>query len=678
MNKQSNSAHAFLPQIALVIGLLCSPTILLIAAAPTNTPQAAMLTPTLGNYPDTSVGLSDNTGVTPDAVPTNTTRINVSTSTDFKGVLEGDPATGVVRVTDAYPAGTYTVTITAFDSGGASAATTFTLTVTTPATCEPVSFAPAVNLSTEPDVFSVAVGDFNRDGNQDLVVGNAYSTNVSVLLGNGDGTFSAATSYAADNGPLAVAVGDFNGDGKQDLATANLISHNVSILLGDGSGRFGAPRNFATFNGSYPISVAVGDFNGDGRQDLAVANRGAYSVSILLGNGDGTFGAATNFPTGGDLFCVVVGDFNGDGKQDLAVANFDSIDHENTVSVLLGDGAGHFSAPTNFAVGNGPVSIAVGDFNGDDKQDLAVANLDSNNVSILLGDGAGNFSAPTNLVVGTYPGSVTIGDFNGDGKQDLAVANGGDYPSFNGTVSILLGNGAGGFSAAINFAAGRYAQSVAVGDFDGDGKQDFAVANFDSSDVSILLRDCTLTPTNAVSRKTLGRAGTFDIDLPLTGNPGIECRTTGGTNDYTMIVSFSNAVTVNGSPQAQITSGTGMVGSGGVSNGGTVTINANSVTIPLTNVADGQTINVTLFGVNGSGDVIIPMGVLVGDVNEDGVVNAADLALTKLRMAEPIDETNFRSDVNANGAINAADGSIIKSNIGNGLSIGEKQAPCKR
>jgi len=363
----------------------------------------------------------------------------------------------------------------------------------------------------------------------------------------------------------------------------------------------------------------------------------------------------------------VVGDFNGDGKQDLAVANFDSIDHENTVSVLLGDGAGHFSAPTNFAVGNGPVSIAVGDFNDDARQDLAVANLDSNNVSILLGDGAGNFSAPANLVVGTYPESVSIGDFNGDGKQDLAVANGGDYPSFNGTVSVLLGNGAGGFSAAINFAAGRYAQSIAVGDFDGDDKQDFAVANFDSNDVSILLRDCALTPTSAVSRKTLGGAGTFDIDLPLMGNPGIECRTTSGTNDYTMIASFSNPVTVNGSPQAQVTSGTGMVGSGGLSNGGTVTINANCVTIPLTNVADGQTINVTLFGVNGSGDVVLPMGVLAGDVNGDGVVNGADLALTKLRMAQPIDETNFRSDVNANGAINAADGSIIKSNIGNGL-----------
>jgi hypothetical protein len=158
------------------------------------------------------------------------------------------------------------------------------------------------------------------------------------------------------------------------------------------------------------------------------------------------------------------------------------------VSILLGDGAGNFSAPTTFGAGNDSLSVAVGDFNGDGKQDLAVANNLSNNVSILLGNGAGHFSAPTNFTVGDRPGSVAVGDFNGDGKQDLAVANSG-VPA---NVSILLGNGAGNFGAPANFTAGDYPNSIAVGDFNGDGKQDLAVANL-SQNVSILLRDCPVS-----------------------------------------------------------------------------------------------------------------------------------------------------------------------------------------
>ena len=164
-----------------------------------------------------------------------------------------------------------------------------------------------------------------------------------------------------------------------------------------------------------------------------------------------------------------------------------------------------------------------------------------------------------------------------------------------------------------------------------------------------------------------GNAGNFDINFPLTGSPGIECRSAGGTNDYTIIATFGNAVTVNGNPQAQVSLGTGSIGSGGVSNGGMVTISGNTVTIPLTNVSNAQTINVTLFGVNGSGNVVIPMSVLVGDVNGNGTVNAADVAQAKARIGQPIDQTNFRWDVNTNGNINAADVSIIKSNLGTGL-----------
>jgi hypothetical protein len=209
-----------------------------------------------------------------------------------------------------------------------------------------------------------------------------------------------------------------------------------------------------------------------------------------------------------------------------------------------------------------------------------------------------------------------------------------------------------------------------VGDFNGDRNQDLAVADFndyDPPDVSIFLRDCALTPTSVVSRMAHGSSGNFDINLPLTGSPGIECRSTGGTNDYTIIATFGNAVTVNGNPQAQVTLGTGTIGSGGVSNGGMVTIRGNTVTIPLTNVANAQTINITLFGVNSSGNVAIPMNLLVGDVNGNGTVNARDVAFTKGHVGQSVDATNFRADVNASGVINASDVSLVKSFLGTGL-----------
>jgi hypothetical protein len=427
------------------------------------------------DYPNTSVPLSTNATVTPDTAPINATSIGVSASTNFKGKLEGDPVTGVVRVTDAHPAGTYTVTVTAFDAGGTSTTKTFTLTVTTPATCTPVNFAAATNFGTSGYPYLVAVGDFNGDGKQDLVVANLVS--VAILLGDGAGNFSAATNFGAGLNIYSVAVGDFNGDGKQDLAVANSFENSVAILLGNGAGSFSAATNFLV--GNSPYSVTVGDFNSDGRQDLATANYNSGNVSILIGNGAGSFAAATNFGVGSAPVSLVVGDFNGDGKQDLAAANQNS----NNASILLGDGTGSFSAATNFGVGTFPSSVAVGDFNSDSQQDLVVANAGSNDVSILLGNGAGSFSAATNFGAGAYPHSVAVGDFNGDGKQDLAVA---DYNSHY--VSMLLGDGAGSFSAATTFAAGGQPESVAVGDFNGDGRQD--LVNVNSNQASVLLRDC--------------------------------------------------------------------------------------------------------------------------------------------------------------------------------------------
>lgn len=174
-------------------------------------------------------------------------------------------------------------------------------------------------------------------------------------------------------------------------------------------------------------------------------------------------------------------------------------------------------------------------------------------------------------------------------------------------------------------------------------------------------------PMSAVSRKVHGGVGDFDIDLPLSGTPGVECRSGGATNDYTMVVTFGTTVTVTGNPQAQITLGMGNVGSGGVSNGGMVTVSGSTVTVPLTNVVNAQTINVTLNGVNGSSNVVIPMSVLVADSNGNGAVNAGDVAQTKSRIGQALTSANFRSDPNTNGAINGSDVSLIKSRIGTAL-----------
>ena len=172
---------------------------------------------------------------------------------------------------------------------------------------------------------------------------------------------------------------------------------------------------------------------------------------------------------------------------------------------------------------------------------------------------------------------------------------------------------------------------------------------------------------STVSRKIHGAAGNFDVDLPLTGTAGVECRSGGATGDYTIVVTFLANVSVNGNPQAAVSSGVGIIGSGGVSDGGMVTIAGNTVTIPLTNVANAQTIQVTLYGVNGSTNFVIPMSILIGDTTGNGVVNASEVSQTKSRIGQQLNGTNFRSDVTANGFIDSVDIALVKSSIGTGL-----------
>ena len=350
--------------------------------------------------------------------------------------------------------------------------------VVTPAALGAVTFAAAASLGVGSRPISVAVGDFNRDGKPDLATANNGSASVSVLLGDGNGGFGAATNFATGGlNPSAVAVADFNGDGKLDLATANALSDTVSVLLGDGNGGFGTAASFAAVS-PFLNSVAVGDFNGDGKPDIVATGA---SILVALNDGGGHFGPQTSFAYDQVIHSVTVGDFNGDGKPDLAAA-----ENLNKVEVLLGNGSGGFGSATTFAAPTTGLPVAVGDFNGDGKQDLATpANGDA--VSVLLGDGSGGFGTAASFGVGSGPNggpfAVAVGDFSSDAKQDLATVQ----PNAN-TASVLLGDGSGGFGAAANFAVGgEQPLAVAAGDFNGDGKADLATADFSSNTVSVLV-----------------------------------------------------------------------------------------------------------------------------------------------------------------------------------------------
>jgi hypothetical protein len=343
------------------------------------------------------------------------------------------------------------------------------------------SFQPQVQYAVGSTPVAIVVGDFRGNGMTDLAVANSEDNDVSVLLGNGDGTFAPQVTYAVGSLPVAIVAGDFTGDGRTDLATVNYLNYlvgngDVSVLLGNGDGSFQPQVTYAV--GSLPTALVAGDVSGDGRTDLAVVNYGSCDVSVLLGNGDGTFHSQVTEAVGSTPELVVAADFNGDGRTDLAVANFGS----NTVSILLGNGDGTFQPQVTYAVGSQPEALVAGDFNGDGRIDLAVANEGSNNVSVLLGNGDGTFHDQTTYPVGTKPSNVVAADFNGDGHTDLAVAN---YGSND--VSVLLGNGDGTFDKAVSYKVGSQPASIVAADFNGDGRTDLAVTNSADDTVSVLL-----------------------------------------------------------------------------------------------------------------------------------------------------------------------------------------------
>ncbi|MEK0195586.1 FG-GAP-like repeat-containing protein, partial [Microcoleus anatoxicus] len=431
-----------------------------------------------------------------------------------------------------------------------------------------LGLAPKVDFTTGSSPFSVSIGDINGDGKPDLAVANAAfsANNASILLnttttGATTPTFATKVDFPTGTRPFSVSIGDFNGDGKPDLATANRSSSTVSILLnttttGATTPTFASKVDFPT--GSAPQSVSIGDFNGDNKPDLATGNLSS-SASILLnttttGATTPTFASKVDFATGTGPFSVSIGDFNGDGKPDLATGNA----NDNTTSILLNTTTTGATTPTfatkvDFATSNNPLSVSIGDINGDGKPDLATGNTNagSSNVSILLNTTTTGATTPTfatkvDFPTGSAPRSVSIGDFNGDGKPDLATANRNDS-----TASILLNTTTTGattptFATKVDFTTGTNPYSLSIGDFNGDGKPDLATGNYNGNTASILLNTTAkvtaVTATTADGSygvgSTIAITATFDAAVTVTGTPRLQLET-GTTDQFATYISGS-------------------------------------------------------------------------------------------------------------------------------------------
>lgn len=383
-------------------------------------------------------------------------------------------------------------------AGGVAA---LALAVAALAALKPLSFAPVDNVQLGPpgcttDVdcsagaLDATAGDFNGDGKLDIATANNETDDVTVLFGDGNGGLTSGLTLAAPSGPSGIASGKLDHDALLDIVVAKEITNNIGVFLGTAGGTFAPETEYDM--GNSPEAVVLADFNGDGVLDVATADLFGDTVSVRLGNGDGTFGDLKQTSVVGGPYGMAAGKLDAGNVLDLAVSLYDN----SQLVPLLGNGDGTFTVGTTIDVDDSPRGVVLADLNHDGKLDAAVATESFDSVDVLLGNGDGTFGPPAGCLdtdqnpvtctVGGFPESVVAGDFNGDGITDLASADSFGTIDFDGSVSVLLGNGDGTFADSQQFEVDSGPYGLVAADLNNDRLPDLVSANLDSTTVSVL------------------------------------------------------------------------------------------------------------------------------------------------------------------------------------------------